>query len=335
MTSVLVTGGAGYVGSHTAMALAAAGYDLVVYDNLSAGHAWSVDAVAQAHPRRSVRLIEGDIADTERLTRALQSCGATAVLHFAAKLSVAGSVTDPLGYYRNNVGGTVSVLDAMVRSGVRHFVFSSTAATFGEPQHTPIDESHPQHPINPYGETKLAVERLLPRVEHAHGVRSIVLRYFNAAGADPEARIGEVHEPEEHVIPLALRAAREGTALTVFGDDYPTPDGTCVRDFVQVSDLADAHVAALRSLEASAGSNAYNLGSGTGTSIRELLTSVARVTGRPVPHQFGPRRPGDPARLVASSERIRRELGWTPRFDTIDAIVETAWRWETSRSRPS
>jgi UDP-glucose-4-epimerase GalE len=333
MSAVLVTGGAGYVGSHTALALAAAGYDVVVYDNLSAGHAESVAAVARAHPARSVTLIEGDIGDTAAVGDALRASRAAAVLHFAAKLSVGASVADPLGYYRNNVCGTLSVLGAMAESGVRQFVFSSTAATFGEPIGTPIDEAHPQRPVNPYGETKLAIERALPHLERAHGLRSMVLRYFNAAGADPSGLIGEAHDPEEHVIPLALQAELGGPPLTLYGDDYPTPDGTCIRDFVHVSDLADAHVAALRALEASAHSNAYNLGSGTGTSIRELLAAIERVTGRPVPHRIGPRRPGDPARLVASSERIRRDLGWSPRFDRIDAIVDTAWRWELNIRR--
>jgi UDP-glucose-4-epimerase GalE len=331
MSAVLVTGGAGYVGSHTVLALAGAGYDVTILDDLSAGHAESVEAVARARPGRQVRLIRGDVGDAAAVSCALRDSGASAVLHFAAKLSVGASVQDPAGYYRSNVGGTLTVLGAMAEAGVRRFVLSSTAATFGEPVSTPIDESHPQRPVNSYGETKLAVERALPHFERAYGLRSMVLRYFNAAGADPSALIGEAHDPEEHLIPRALDAVLAGAPLTVFGEDYPTPDGTCVRDFVHVSDLADAHVAALQALEASGPSNAYNLGSGRGTSIRELLVSVERVTGQPVPHQIGPRRPGDPARLVASSERIRRELGWSPRFDRVDAIVDTAWRWEQVR----
>jgi UDP-glucose-4-epimerase GalE len=331
MSTALVTGGAGYVGSHTALALAEAGYDLAIFDDLSAGHRAHVAAVARAYPGRSVRLIEGDVCDTRAVLDALTTSGATAVLHFAARLSVGGSVADPVGYYRNNVGGTISVLGAMIAAGVRRFVFSSTAATFGEPIRTPIDETHPQQPLSPYGETKLTVERMLPHLDRAHGLRWAVLRYFNAAGADPAARIGEAHDPEEHLIPLALRAVLGASPLTVHGDDYPTPDGTCIRDFVHVSDLADAHVAALRALESSSPSTAYNLGSGHGTSVRELLSAVERVTGRPVPQRAGPRRPGDPARLVASSDRIRRDLGWTPRFTDIDTIVETAWRWESVR----
>jgi len=336
MSVVFVTGGAGYVGSHTAMVLAAAGHDVVIYDNLSAGHAHTVDVLARHFPERSIRLIVGDIGDADAITDALRTSGASAVLHFAAKLSVGGSVADPLAYYRNNVTGTLTLLEAMTSAGIRRFVFSSTAATFGEPLQIPIDETHPQKPISPYGETKLAIERALPHVERTCGIRWVVLRYFNAAGADPSGLIGEAHDPEEHVIPLALRAAVGGPPLTVYGDDYQTDDGTCIRDYVHVTDLAEAHVAALRALDASAPSTAYNLGSGAGTSIRELLRTVERVTGRAVPHTVGPRRSGDPARLIASSARIRRELGWSPRFERLDDIVETSWRWETTRApRPS
>lgn len=331
MSAVLVTGGAGYVGSHAVMVLGRAGYDVVVFDDLSAGHAASVDAIARMVPERSIRLVRGDIGDAAAVGRALRESRATAVLHFAAKLSVGESVGDPLGYYRTNVAGTLALLGAMVDAGVPHFVFSSTAATFGEPQSVPIDETHPQRPINSYGETKLAIERALPHFDRAYGLRSMTLRYFNAAGADPSGAIGEAHDPEEHLIPLALRAVLGGPPLTVFGGDYATPDGTCIRDFVHVSDLADAHVAALRALEAGGASNAYNLGSGCGTSVRELLAAVGRVTGRSVPHRVGPRRQGDPARLVASSERIRRELGWAPRHEQVDAIVGTAWNWERVR----
>jgi len=327
MSVALVTGGAGYIGSHAVMALAAAGYDVVVYDDLSAGHAEAVDRLAHAFPARSIRLICGDVGDGPAITRALRDTGAAAVLHFAARLSVGGSVVEPIAYYRTNVIGTLTVLGAMHEAGVGRFVFSSTAATFGEPIATPIDETHPQRPINPYGETKLVIERALPALERAHGLRWMVLRYFNAAGADPGGVIGEDHEPEEHLIPRALAAVRGGPPLTVFGDDYPTPDGTCLRDFVHVTDLAQAHVLALQALEASSPSSAYNLGSGDGTSVRELLASVERVTGQPVPHRVGQRRPGDPARLVASSERIRRDLKWTPALGRLDTIVETAWQW--------
>jgi UDP-glucose 4-epimerase len=327
MSTVVVAGGAGYIGSHAVKALAVAGYDVVVYDDLSAGHAEAVTRLAAAHPGRSIRLAEGDVLDTAALAGVLREAGAGAVMHFAARLLVGESVQDPIGYYRANVTGTMSVLEAMARAGVARFVFSSTAATFGEPLSTPIDETHPQRPINPYGETKLAVERALPHVERATGIRWMVLRYFNAAGADPDGLIGEDHEPEEHLIPRAMLAVQGGPSLTVFGDDYPTADGTCIRDYVHVTDLAAAHVAALQALEGGAASAAYNLGNGEGMSVREVIAAVARAAGRPVPHTTGLRRPGDPARLVASSERIRRELGWRPTFGRLEAIVETAWRW--------
>lgn len=333
MSTVLVTGGAGYVGSHTALALACAGHDVVIYDDLSAGHEEAVARVAQACPNRSVTLVRGDILDGASVARTLREARASAVMHFAARLLVGESVREPLVYYRTNVTGTLSVLEAMAAAGVTRFVFSSTAATFGEPEWTPIDEAHPQRPINAYGETKLAVERALPHVERATGLRWMALRYFNASGADPDARIGEDHQPEEHLIPRAIAAVLGGPPLTVFGDDYPTPDGTCIRDFVHVTDLAAAHVAALRALEAGAPSSAYNLGNGQGMSVRQVIDSVARMSGRTVPSAVGPRRPGDPARLVASSARIRRELGWAARFEALDAIVGTAWAWHTQHPR--
>ena len=333
MSTVVVTGGAGYVGSHGVKALAEAGYDVVAYDNLSAGHEAAVERLAKAFPSRSVALVVGDVLDGRTLLATLRSARATAVMHFAARLSVGESVREPIGYYRANVTGTMTVLEAMAEADVRHFVFSSTAATFGEPQTTPIDEAHQQAPINAYGETKLAVERALPHVERATGLRSVTLRYFNAAGADADGLIGEDHDPEVHVIPLAIAAAYGGTPLTIFGTDYPTPDGTCLRDYVHVSDLADAHVLALRALERGAPSAAYNLGNGDGMSVKQVIESVSRVTGRSVPHSIGARRPGDPARLVASNERARRELGWTPRLGALDDIVRTAWRWHERHPR--
>jgi UDP-glucose-4-epimerase GalE len=248
-------------------------------------------------------------------------------MHFAASLSVAESVYDPLGYYDNNVGGALAVLRAMADSGVRHFIFSSTAATFGNPVETPITERHPQRPINAYGETKLAVERALPHVERAYGIRSISLRYFNAAGADPDGRLGEDHHPEVHVIPRAIDAALGRGAFAMFGADYETPDGTCLRDYVHVSDLASAHLLALQSLRAGGASAAYNLGNGRPTSVREVVESVERVTGRKVPVMMEERRPGDPAVLFASSDRIKRDLGWSPRYEALDVIVETAYKW--------
>ncbi len=327
MSAVLVTGGAGYVGSHAVKALAAAGYDIVVYDDLSNGHAEAVDRLAAAFPARSIRLVRGDVLDAGAVEAALTEAGADAVLHFAARLLVGESVREPFLYYPTTGTGTLAVLRAMRQAGPRRFIFSSTAATFGEPERSPIDEDHPQRPVNAYGETKLAVERALPHLERAFGIRWTVLRYFNAAGADPDGLLGEDHEPEEHLIPRALAAIQGGPPLTIFGEDYPTPDGTCVRDYVHVADLADAHVAALRRLEAGAPSRAYNLGNGTGMSVRQVLEAAGRAAGRPVPHTVGPRRPGDPARLVASNDRAGRELEWRPRWGELSTIVDTAWRW--------
>jgi UDP-glucose-4-epimerase GalE len=304
-----------------------------VYDDLSAGHAEAVDRLAKAFPARKITLVRGDILDTARVAEALRSSGASAVMHFAARLLVAESVRQPLQYYRANVGGALSVLEAMTDAGVRQFVFSSTCATFGEPVTVPMDETHPQRPINPYGETKLAVERALPHLERAAGIHFVALRYFNAAGADPDGLIGEDHHPEEHLIPLAIAATQGGKALTLHGDDYDTPDGTCVRDYIHVTDLADAHVASLKRLEDGGASAFFNLGTGTGMSVRQVVDSVARVTGRPVPHAMGPRRPGDPARLVGANGRARQQLGWTPKLGELDTIVATAWRWHERMPR--
>ena len=330
MSTVLVTGGAGYVGSHAVKALAAAGSDVVVYDDLSAGHADAVTRIAAAFPARRVTLVQGDIIDGPKLVTVMRDAGVSAVMHFAARLLVGESVTQPIGYYRTNVTGTLNLLEAMAACHVRRFVFSSTAATFGEPIATPIDESHPQRPINPYGESKLAIERALPHIERATGIKSVALRYFNAAGADPDGLIGEDHQPEEHLIPLAVAAVRGGKPLTVFGRDYDTPDGTCVRDYVHVTDLAEAHLASLRRLESDAPSASYNLGNGVGMSVLQVIETVGRVAGQPVPHSVGPRRAGDPARLVASNARARQELGWTPRLGDLDSIVRTAWAWHDS-----
>jgi UDP-glucose-4-epimerase GalE len=248
-------------------------------------------------------------------------------MHFAAWLSVGESVKEPIAYYENNVGGALAVLRAMVETRVPHFIFSSTAATFGNPVETPITESHPQRPINTYGETKLAIERALPHFERAYGVRSVTLRYFNAAGADPDGALGEDHHPEIHVIPRAIDAALGRDAFSIYGEDYETPDGTCLRDYVHVADLASAHLLSLESLRAGGESAAYNLGNGRPTSVRQVVAAVERVTGRTVPVTPGPRRPGDPGVLFASSEKIRQALGWTPRYEDIDVIVDTAWRW--------
>jgi UDP-glucose-4-epimerase GalE len=316
--SVLVTGGAGYIGSHAAKALNQAGYEIVVYDNLSAGHRAAV---------KYGELVEGDIADVAALRAALKRHSVSAVMHFAALLDVGESVRQPIRYYRNNVGGALSVLEAMVAESVHRFVFSSTCATYGEPLETPIPESHPQRPINSYGETKLAVERALPHFERAYGIRSIALRYFNAAGADPGGEIGEDHTPEIHLIPRAIDAATGGPPLQVFGDDYPTPDGTCLRDYIHVTDLADAHVRALEATMDGHGWKAYNLGTGRPHSVRQIIQAVERVSGLEVPSVLAPRRPGDPAMLYAAPDKALHELGWTPRVSDLDSIVRTAWLW--------
>jgi UDP-glucose 4-epimerase len=319
MSSVLVTGGAGYIGSHAVKALRAQDARVVVYDNLSAGH--------REATQHASAVVVGDIQDTARLRATIREHDVDAVMHFAAWLSVGDSVRNPAGYYRNNVGGALAVLDAMIAENVRHFVFSSTAAVFGNPVETPITESHPKQPINAYGETKLAIERALSHFDIAYGIKSVALRYFNAAGADPDGELGEDHAPEAHLIPRAIDAALGRDMFQVFGDDYDTPDGTCLRDYVHVSDLASAHLLSLAALRNGAASTQYNLGNGRPTSVKAVLESVERVIGRKVPYTMGPRRPGDPGVLFASSDRIRRELGWVPQFEEIDVIVSTAFRW--------
>jgi len=319
--AVLVTGGAGYIGSHAAKALHRAGYAVVVYDNLVAGHRGAA---------RYGTLVEGDIADVAFVRDTLRRHDIFAVMHFAAFLDVGESVRQPARYYRNNVGGALSVLEAMAAESVRHFVFSSTCATYGEPIETPIAETHPQNPINAYGETKLAVERALPHLERAHGIRWVALRYFNAAGADPDGELGEDHSPEIHVIPRAIAAATGGPGLQVFGDDYPTPDGTCLRDYIHVADLADAHVRALEAIAEMGKSGAYNLGTGHPHSVREVIDAVERVTGRKVPWTLAPRRPGDPAVLYAAPHKAQSELRWMPRFGDLETIVRTACAWHES-----
>jgi UDP-glucose-4-epimerase GalE len=316
--SVLVTGGAGYIGSHACKAHHRAGYQVIAFDNLIAGHREAV---------RHGELVEGDISDTRAVREAIRRHRISAVMHFAAFLDVGESVREPARYFRNNVGGALSVLEAMAAESVDRFVFSSTCATYGEPRETPISEGHPQRPINSYGESKLAVERALPHFARAHGMKWVSLRYFNAAGADPDGEIGEDHSPEIHVIPRAIEAALGGHRLQVFGNDYPTPDGTCLRDYIHVTDLADAHVRALQSIEASGPSDAYNLGTGRPHSVLEVIQSVERVTGHKVSWVLGPRREGDPAVLYAATDKVRAALGWAPRFPELDAIVGTAWAW--------
>jgi UDP-glucose-4-epimerase GalE len=315
---VLVTGGAGYIGSHACKALHRAGYRVVAFDNLLAGHRAAV---------KFGELVEGDIADTAAVRAALRRHEISAVMHFAALLDVGESVREPAKYYRNNVIGALSVLEAMAAESVAQFVFSSTCATYGEPGEAPIAETHPQHPINSYGESKLAIERALPHFETAYGMRFVALRYFNASGADPEGEIGEDHSPEIHLIPRAIEAALGGRGLQVFGDDYPTPDGTCLRDYVHVSDLADAHVKALEAIVDVRKSAVYNLGTGRPHSVREVIGAVERATACPVRWTVAPRRPGDPAVLYASPHKAQAELHWTPRFADIETIVRTAWNW--------
>ena len=316
-----MTGGAGYIGSHAAKALRQAAHRVVIFDDLSAGHR----AATLAAP-----LIEGDVRDVDAVRRAIRDSGATAVMHFAAWLSVADSVKDPTGYYRNNLVGALATLEAMAAERCGQFVFSSTCAVYGEPTDVPLRETHPTAPINAYGQTKLAVEHALPHFERAYGIRSIRLRYFNAAGADPGGELGEDHEPEIHVIPRAFDAISGGPPLDVFGEDYPTPDGTCLRDYVHVTDLADAHVRALHRLEQGGASATYNVGTERPSSVREVIAAVETVVGRPVPYRAAPRRPGDPAVLYASAARIRDELGWVAQRPALETIVGDAWRWHST-----
>jgi UDP-glucose 4-epimerase len=324
MTSaILVTGGAGYVGSHMVKMLGDAGYNVIAYDNLSSGHR---EAVLRG------TFVEGDLADTAKLDTVLAS-GVDAVMHFAASIQVGESVAKPQMYYRNNVLNTLNLLEAMAARGIRRLIFSSTAALFGEPQYVPIDELHPERPLNPYGMSKWMVERMLPDFERAHDLRSISLRYFNAAGADPTGLLGERHEPETHLIPLLMQvAAGRRPHIEVYGRDYPTPDGTCVRDYVHVEDLCAAHLSALERLQGGARSAAYNLGNGNGFSVQTIVEAARRVTGRPIRVVDSARRPGDPARLVADSSRAKIELPWNPRYADIDSIIAHAWRWETRQA---
>jgi UDP-glucose 4-epimerase len=316
---VLVTGGAGYIGSHTVRELSRRGYQVVVLDNLSKGHRASV---------AGVEFVEGDTADGGLLRSLFQEREVRAVVHFAASSQVGESVLDPAAYYRNNVLGGISLLDAMASARVPYLVFSSTAAVYGEPREVPIPEDHPAVPANPYGATKLALEGAMRWYGEAYGMKYAALRYFNAAGADPAGDIGEDHVPESHLIPLVLKAAMGLLpTLSVFGTNYPTPDGTCVRDYVHVNDLAEAHVLALDALAAGAPSGAYNLGNGNGYSVLEVIKAAESVTGQRVPVEYGPRRSGDPATLVASSEKAKRDLGWRPSFADLAAIIGTAWEW--------
>ena len=321
--SVLVTGGAGYVGSFAVRALAARGEDVIVLDDLSRGHREAIAPGAE--------LVVADLRDRAACERALGERRFDVVLHFAANAYVGESVTDPRRYWENNVGGTLNLLGLMLDRGVNRFVFSSTCAVYGEPGVPALGEDLPHAPVNPYGRSKATVEAVLRDYDAAHGLRSFRLRYFNAAGADEEGTIGEDHTPETHLIPLAVRAARTGSPLDVFGTDWPTPDGTCVRDYVHVEDLAAAHVAAVDRLRTGHAGGALNLGTGTGTSVRQVIDAVSRVSGREVPWRAAPRRPGDPPFLVAAPGRAADVLGWRPRHASIDGIARTAWAWHLRR----
>ena len=296
------------------------GYDVVVFDNLSYGNAAAIP--------QSVPLIQGDLLDTDALKTLFAQYAFDAVYHFAALISVGESVSAPDIYYRNNVVGTLNLLDAMRNAGVERFVFSSTAATFGNPEAPLIAEDHPKNPLNPYGRTKLMIEQVLADYGHAYGIRSVCFRYFNAAGADPSGEIGEAHDPETHLVPnvlLAALGARDG--LDIFGEDYDTRDGTCIRDYVHVNDIASAHLAALEYMDANPGAHVFNLGNGDGFSIMEVIAAAEKVTGRKIPYRVGPRREGDAAILVADSSRAKALLGWSPATPDVETIIETAWNW--------
>ena len=319
--NVLVSGGAGYVGAHAVRMLARAGHEVWVYDNLVFGHRGAVEPG---------RLIEGDLLDKAKVVDTLRAKRIDAVMHFAAFAYVGESVQDPAKYYRNNVVGTLSLMDAMREADVRRIVFSSTCATYGEPESVPIRETQPQNPINPYGYTKLVIERALSDFAKAYGWGYAALRYFNAAGASTDGDIGEDHDPETHLIPLVLQVALgQREHITIFGDQLPTLDGTCIRDYIHVDDLASAHISALEKLAPGAEFR-FNLGTGQGTSVKEVIEACREVTGRPIPAVVAPPRAGDPPALVADSSLARRELGWVPRYTSIRPIVETAWRWHES-----
>ena len=318
---VLICGGAGYIGSHMVRALVEKGWEPVVFDNLSTGHHESVQ-------HKGVTLIRGDLMDKQSLRRVFAEYSFDAVAHFAGLIAVGESVLSPLTYYQNNVAGTLNLVEVMVESHVLRLVFSSTAAVYGNPGTGPIPETHPCLPLNPYGHSKLMVETILEDCCQAYGLRSVALRYFNAAGAHPSGEIGEAHAVETHLIPLCIRAAMgTGPELKIFGDDYPTPDGTCIRDYVHVCDLADAHISALEFMDQAPGMHVFNLGNGNGFSVKEVLAAVEKVGGKPVPHRMAQRRAGDAAILVADSSHARRELGWRPRYSDIETIVRHAWTW--------
>jgi len=316
--NILVTGGAGYIGSHTVRLLLDRGYGAAVVDNLSNGHRHNVP---------EGKLHEIDLADGAALAALMRRERFDAVIHFAAFAEVGESMREPARYFRNNVGGSLSLLGAMVESGVKHIVFSSTAAVYGTPPSSPIREDFPILPVNPYGESKAMVETMLRWFDEIHHVTSVTLRYFNAAGADPQARLGEEHDPESHLIPLVLRAVVTGRPVTVFGGDYETPDGSCIRDYIHVDDLAQAHILALEHLCGGGASNRFNVGTGTGHSVLEVIRAAEETTGQKVPYTVGPRRAGDPPSLVAAADKLRATLGWAPQYADLRTIVEHAWNF--------
>ena len=323
---VLVTGGAGYIGSHCAKALASAGYELVVLDNLVSGHRWAV---------KWGPLVQGDLADADLTLKVIKEYRVDAVMHFAASLYVGESMTNPRKYFWNNVVNTLRLLDAMMDAGVKRLVFSSSAATYGHPQKIPISEDHPHVPVNPYGETKLAMERAMQWYGVAYGLQWIALRYFNACGADPAGELGEEHDPETHLIPLVIKSALgEQPQVEVFGTDYPTPDGTAIRDYIHCTDLADAHARALEHLEKGGESGTLNLGTGQGHSVREVIEAVGKLCNGQVPFRDSPRRAGDPPVLVADPSKAKKVLGWEPKYSGIESIVQSAWNWHTAHPKP-
>lgn len=317
--NVLVTGGAGYIGSHTSRMLNKSGENVVVYDNLVKGH---IEAI------KGLTFVKGDIFDTELLKETIRKYSIDSVVHFAAYSLVGESMTEPRMYYYNNVAGTMNLLNAMMDEGVKRLVFSSTAAVYGEPDKVPITEDLPKNPTNVYGRTKLIMENVMSDYSRSYGLKYAALRYFNACGADDPGDIGEDHNPESHLIPLVLAACLgKRDSIKIFGDDYNTPDGTCVRDYIHVNDLADAHIRALRGLEAGNDSDVFNLGSGNGFSVKEIVDAAEKVTGINIKREMVERRQGDPAVLIASSDKIKKTLGWDPKYTDINKIIETAWKW--------
>lgn len=320
---ILITGGAGYIGSHCALDLKRAGYECIVVDNLSEGHKEAVQAD---------EFFQVNLQDTQKLDAVFKKAPVEAVIHFAASCYVGESGINPQKYYKNNVISTLNLLDVMLKNNVKKIVFSSTCATYGNPQYTPIDEKHPQRPINTYGKTKLMIENILEDYDRAYGLKYMALRYFNASGADNKADIGESHDPETHLIPLVLQvAAGKREKIKVFGNDYDTPDGTCIRDYIHVNDLASAHRIAMQKLLQGEKSNFYNLGTGSGVSVKEIIDLAEKITEKPIKKEFSPRREGDPPVLFADNKKAKTELDWNPEYNKIENIISTAWNWEQNK----